>query len=85
MAVSMKVTVVWDVIHFSLEDRYQNSPIFRVDNLEMEALGSFETLVCIYQSTSCNNPTLNVLSEAGLKVQLGRSAYGSASVTLILS
>lgn len=54
MAVSMKVTVFWE--DFSLEDRYQNSPIFRVDNLKMEALGSFETQVSIYQSTWYNIP-----------------------------
>jgi hypothetical protein len=50
----MKVTVFWNVTQFSLEDRYQNSPIFRVDNLKMEALGFFETMLSIYQSTWYN-------------------------------
>lgn len=56
MPVGVKVTVFWDMTFFSLEDRYQNSPIFRVDNRKMEALGSFETLVSIYQSTWYNIP-----------------------------
>jgi hypothetical protein len=42
---------VEDVTQFILEDRYQNSPLFRVDNLKMEALSSFETMVSIYQFT----------------------------------
>jgi hypothetical protein len=54
MAVSVKITVSWDVMPYSLVDRYQH---FRgiCCLLEFEAAGSFEMLVqhdIIFQNTA---------------------------------